>query len=92
MINEITAVLPQQHWTGLRETWLVQERNKMPELISTKKMARILGISTETLRRKVREGIIPAHRPTGKGGQWRFDEHEVLRASKTRPDYEEGAE
>ncbi len=51
-------------------------------LVDIKEIARILGCSTKTVRRKVDKGIVPAIQPDGPGTLLRFDASDVVQAVK----------
>lgn len=62
-------------------------------MIGIKEAARILGVSETTIRRWVREGILPYYQFRGKGGKVLFDEKELeaFKASRRGPGLPERA-
>ena len=54
----------------------------MEPLLNIVEIARLLGCSTKTVRRRVDQGLIPVIQEGGPGSRLRFDWHDVISAIK----------
>ena len=57
---------------------------QMKSLLNTKRAAKILGISVETLRRRVKDGKIPYTKTNGKTGHYRFMPEDIERRRQSK--------
>lgn len=55
----------------------------MKKLINIQELAKVLGVSVKTVRRRIAGGKIPAIQTGGQGTALRFDLDEVMRAVKS---------